>query len=95
MDPLESKATRKSREKHGDGKVLFKNDDFTAKPARLKNVQGKETFKVTEVLAERKRKWMGEKGEFDRKYVKHWAYYMAERDYKAFIKTRDKKLSNL
>lgn len=56
---------------------------------------GEQTFKHTEVLAERKRRWVGEKGEFDRKDIKHWAYHMAEREYKSFLKTRDKRLNRI
>ena len=34
------------------------------------------------MLAEKKRKWVGSKGEFKRHDVKNWSYNMAEREYK-------------
>lgn len=62
-DPLETKKKKKKgNEQHGDGKVLFHQSDLSSKPERLKNVLGEQTFKSTEVLAERKRRWVGEKG---------------------------------
>lgn len=93
-DILGIAGAKKKKAQHLDGKVAEKLLEEEGL-ARLKNVAGKETFKQAEVLAERKRKWVGEKGEFERKDVRHWAHHMEERDFQALLKARHARLAKL